>query len=340
MQTLEELRSKISVLPSLFAGESGAISPAEGESPNMNFGDGFPIAYSQNPQSDAQGRYIQRNDFNRFGEIASREALFKECGGVHTFSQKVSQYFKGYPQDAVLTAYDGTYLAKVESTESANTKPFYDEERKTLIPNVIDCPVTDDDDSEGTPSRVLWKSVGWIYGAEEGLFHLDLDYTRLKMLSPSGGIIDEDSLVIGMDCAIITGESAKTAASVKALLPISYETHIVDTAGNGVNWTMTNKGKCGVTMGHFPILWFTTATTFGVEFKLPYIGVTGGTGNYALSFFAKAGSTFSGQHHIYKDRIDILSHPEFNDKYYDQYINWVAIPIKATVRASGEEGKV
>lgn len=348
MRTIGELRSKIIPLPSRFANAAeaaSAISQPEGSEGEMNFEDGFPVAYSENPQAESpKGKYIQRNDMNRFGEIASREALFREAGGIHTYLKKVSQDASGYPKGAVLNAYDGTFLGKVESTESGVCKAFADEERggdgiPLVIPNVIDCPVKDDDDSQGDalPARVLWKSVDWIYGTVEGLFHLDLDYTRAQILPREGGVIQEDSMVIGMDVAVVTGIECSDPEGIP---PITFDTTIRSADGSGgIAWKITNKGHEGNCIGSLVIPWVGVSAEGGYIInvkKIPVIRATGGTGNYALTFFAKAGTYFSGQNHIYKGGMDILRHPDAVDKNFDPYINWVAIPFKKTIRTLEE----
>lgn len=347
MRTIEELRSKIIPLPSRFAlaadGE-GAISPPRGREDGMTFEDGFPIAYSKDPKGESPtGEYIQRNDMNRLGEIASREALFKEAGGVHTYLRQVSDDANGYPKGAILDAYDGIFLGKVESTESGVRKPFAEDEDSDgdiplVIPNVIDCPVKDDDDSsdDELPERVLWKSVDWIYGAEEGLFHLDLDYTRAQILPREGGVVKEDSLVVGIDVAEV---SVTGSLSPTDIPPLTYDTTIKSADGTkSISWSIMNKGHEGNIIGALMIPWVTVAGKgYNIRFKeVPVITATGGTGNYALSFFAKAGTFFTGQNHIYMNGIDILRHPDATDKNFDPYINWVAIPFKKIIRTLEE----
>lgn len=348
MRTIEELRSKLIPLPTRFAeaaeGE-GAISPPEGNEESMTFEEGFPRAYSESPSAESPtGKYIQRNDINRFGEIASREAVFKEAGGVHTYLKKVSDDAGGYPQGAILNAYDGVFLGKVESTEKGVRKAFAksesgDEGIPLVIPNVIDCPVKDDDDAQGDalPQRVLWKSVDWIYGTAEGLFHLDLDYTRAQILPPAGGVIRDDSLVVGIDVAVVGAEGNYTPTAAP---PLTYDTTIISPDGSeSLNWRITNKGHEGSFLGYLLFPWITASEEggYGITFKkLPIIRVTGGTGNYALSFFAKAGTYFSGENHIFVGGTDILRHPDAVDKNFDPYINWVAIPFKTTIRTLEE----
>ena len=349
MRTIEELRSKLIPLPSRFAEEAEgdvAISKPEGDEGGMTFEDGFPAAYSESPKAESpKGKYVQRNDMNRLGEIASREALFKEAGGIHTYLKKVADDASGYPRGAILNAYDGTYLGKVESTESGVRKAFADDESHEaiplVIPNVIDCPVKDDDDSQedALPERVLWKSVNWIYGAEEGLFHLDLDYTRAQILPREGGIIQDDSLVVGVDVAVVSvlGNYAPTA-----IPPLTYDTTIRSADGTeNINWSIKNKGHEGNVIGSLLIPWVGVSSEGGYNIKpkeIPVIKATGGTGNYALSFFAKAGTFFTGQNHIYLEdgTIDLLRHPDAVDKNFDPYINWVAIPFKTTIRTLEE----
>jgi len=349
MRTISELRGKIAAIPSLFAAgaDSGAISGSEGSPDGMNFTNGFPRAYSQDPGSPvSDGRYIQRNDVNRFGEIASREAVFRESGGIHTFQRKVADDFSGYPKSAILSAYDGLYLDKVESTENGNKKAFAEyssadadqEEIPLVIPDVIDCPVNDDDDSssdEAFPKRVLWKSVGYVYGSAEGLFHLELDYTRARKLT-DGDVITEDSLVVGYDLTFMTAVGSGSE-SAGLLWPMTYETRISNEDGNSVLWYINNKGRCGSVSGYYPYIYVALINgkvVFGFLY-CPVIWSTGGTGNFALSFFAKKGTSFSGISHIYAQKIDgkpvessdMLMYKDSEDDNFDRYVNWVAIPI-------------
>lgn len=323
MRTLEQLRKQVLPLPSLFA---KSATGSDDISATLDYENGFDRSFSSSISGG--GKYLLRNDFNRVGEIASRESHFKQAGGIHTFSEKVSEGFDGYPEGAMLSAYDGIAISKVESTESNNTKPFVDD-AGNIIPNVIDCPVIKDDekyDDEVYP-RVLWKSVDRVYGTEEGMFSLTLDYTRAKRLS-DGDIIEEDSLVIGERVALIV---VKQNVSVNAMLPMSHNTTI--STGDAVyqlkqNGTayITNKGKCGDAVGYF-IVYTLGGNAGAIQLKenhCPVVRVTGGTGNYHLSFFAKAGYSFSGSLHTYTvSGVDILQG--------DKTIIWTAIPIVPSV---------
>lgn len=318
MRTLTELRRKIFAIPNVFANSSDSVSEIPLSSDEgMNLQDGFPRSYAKDPNStEDKGRYVQRNDMNRFGEIASRESVFKESGGVHTFSSEVSSKLSGYPEGALLFAFDGTFLQKVESTISENTKAFVDEETELVVPNVIDCPIQDFDD------MVVWKSVDYIYGVSEGFFNIELDYSRAQFLPKEGGVVDVDSLVIGYDVAILT---AKGNYSIDALLPMTYETNI-SYGEKSSNWMIKSKGKCGSVEGSYPIVWVGAEGSIGLK-DIPYIKISSGTGNYSMSFFAKGGTTFYGQNHMYQGNVDILRHPNYANDKMDPYINWVAIPI-------------
>lgn len=346
MQSIAQLRNMLVALPSRFARASDD-APAGKTDERMNFEEGFPLAYSCDPEesdsseSDAseviEGRYLLRDDFNRFGEMSSRESMFKETGGVHTFSQDTAKAAGGYPERALLSAYDGVYLAKVESTESGNNKAFTDPETDEVVPGVIDCAVKDDDDSDpNAEERVLWRTAGWVYGVNEGLFNLELDYTRTQILPPEGGVIAADSVVIGIDVAILTGYGN---SSYSVLPPTSYETHI--TSQQTTNpLKFTNKGHTGCLLGYIYIPWITELSNGSLLpfFKqVPCMRVTGGTGNYALSFFAKGGTQFSGMRHAYVGKEDVLNKAIYTDRFFDPYINWIAIPFKPVVRTGEEE---
>ena len=312
MKSITQLRDWIYPLPTRFAVDREANDiPATSGDDELNFVDGFPRVYSENPKGESPigiGRYLLRKDFNSFGEMSSRESVFREAGGVHTFSSDAMDQAGGYPEGAMLSAYDGEYLAKVESTESKNKKAFIDA-AGNIEPGVIDCFTTDTDDSDDAEKRVLWHSAGWIYGQEEGMFRLYLDFTRAKILPQGGGVISEDSLVVGI---LVSMTALQGNDSIDALTSLEHTTNI--------SGTITNKGKCGEILGYTMLGWIEDS---GVSFKqIPVVRATGGTGNYAMSFFAKAGSSFSGKGKANGIERDIL---------------WFAIPIKAEIRTAGEE---
>ena len=320
MRTLEDLNKLIYPLPSLFAAQYSEadddqnISPIDGREGEMDFDGGFSEKYSQNPPD---GEYLQRNDFNRFGEFSTRESHFKQSGGVHTFAQQVSEDASGYPEGSVLTAYDGLYLSLVESTEAANTKAFYDETNNRIVPYVIDCPVKKDV-SDPLPARVLWRTVNYVYGIGTGLFSLKLDYTRATPLKP-GDKITVDSFVVGDKIAYIRYDVSSLID--QPIYPLTHTTTIANNENRLSLENITNKGKCGFVFDYLP------------GFNWPCVQKQGGCGIYQLSFFAKAGSVFSGEVSMYNGKKNILA----NVDPQKRAIEWTAIPIIPVVDSTTEE---
>ena len=308
MKSITQLRNWIYPLPTRFAEEADNI-PVASDDGKLNFTDGFPMVYSENPHGvSPTGRYLLRKDFNSFGEMASREALFREAGGIHTFSPNAINNTGGYPEGAMLSAYDGEYLYKVESTERNNKKAFLDDDG-AIKPGVIDC-LTKYDEEGDAEYRILWRSSGRVFGLEEEKFRLYLDFTRINILPQGGGIISEDSLVLGILIAMVGLKGG--GASIDDLTPLSHTTPM--------SGTIINKGKCGDIVGEIILPWIKEGK---LDFKgVPILRCSGGTGNYAMSFFAKAGTSFSGKGTAMDISRDIL---------------WVAIPIKAGITTDEEE---
>lgn len=303
MRNLEELREKIYPIPSLFAKD--AVESNDG-TPSLDY------AYGFKPVS--QQTYIERKEVNKFGELCSLESHYMQAGGVHSYSTPISNDFGGYPDRCLLYAYDGKYLHKVESTEGGNTKPFIDN-AGNVMPNVIDCPVTKPNDTNPIP-RILWKSVGNVFGITEGLFSLHLDYSKAQYL-PQGSIITSDSFVIGFQIVVPDFRRSGKNYSPSVLPSLESSTTI-----DSYTLRLSNKGRCGSIIGTFPYMWTAIIggqIVIGIEaFPIPVVG--GGSGNYALYFFAKAGTSFSG--------IVMTAQGTPSD------IKWVAIPIQPMVRES------
>lgn len=267
MKNLIELRAKISPIPSLFARDASDISSPEGRAGKMDFENGFSKDFAS---KESVGEYLQRNDFNRFGEIASREIHFKEAGGAHTYSQSVSDSLHGYPDNGVLVAFDGKMLTQVESQIQGNTVAFLDS-NDNIIPHIIDCLVTV---PSGAEKKVVWKTASRIYGIEEGLFSLSFDFTRISKLD-NGSVIDEDALIIGTDDVLINGSLKRR----------SFFTSLTTPDGT-FSETIASKGKSGDQYGYYP---------YPVLGDFPTFFSIAGSTNYFMSFFAKKGSTFTGR---------------------------------------------
>ena len=320
MRTFSDLRKYILPVPSLFAEGSTKISQETG-SDGKFYTEGFPIAYSRDPNSSNEslkGKYLLRNDFNRFGEIATRETHFRQSGGIHTFSKKVSSYSGGYPRDSVLDAFDGEYIQKVESTESGNTKSFVNNDG-IVVRNIIDCPVRKDDETTETAKRILWKSVGWINGIVHETIRLNLDYTKAYKVS-TGSLIKKDSLLIGSFIGFISHQTTE----ISTLQPLTHITNLSasDPLCSG-SIQVKNKGRYGD--AYYYMQWFIVTIVNGQmslkQLPCPYQSLTGGTGNYFLYFFVKGGTTFSFR----SDEVSAQNN-----------IEWMAIPYRPTVVESEE----
>lgn len=322
MRTLEELRKTVIPLPSRFA---GSVTGDDNISPSLDFENGFTRDYSTKYSSG--GKYLQRNDFNKLGETSTREPLFKQAGGWHTFANGVgsSSTYGGYPSNSMLLSFDGDYAKRVESTEESNTKPFAATKSGVPyiaeIPDVIDCLVKKPSESSNPNilARVLWRTAGRIYGVPEGLLTLKFDYTRAQHLA-SGDVVKEDSIVIGTYIGFFVYRQNLTVAS---MLPITHTTRISDGEGTHTK-TTTNKGRCGDAVG------FIYLAGWNPPRELPVPKVTGGTGNYSMCYFAKAGTSFSGTVKIYNQAgEDILAD--------NKDIQWTAIPIVPSIVTEEED---
>ena len=320
MRTFTDLRKYIQDVPSLFAEGSNKVSEENG-SDGKFYSEGFPIAYSRDPNastSSLKGKYLLRADFNRFGEISTRETHYRQSGGIHTFVQKVSSDAGGYPKDSVLDAFDGEYIKKVESTETGNTKSFVDD-NGIVVRNVIDCPVRKNEETEDVARRVLWRSVGWITGIGDGIFRLEIDYTKAQKVSP-GAIIKKDSLIIGS----FIGFKQYMTTEVSVLQPLTHTTIISasDPLCSGAVYVQ-NKGRYGD--AKYMESWFTVTINNGVmslkKQLCPYCSLTGGTGNYFLYFFVKGGTTFSFQS---------------EGVTQEDNIEWMSVPYRAMVEEPEE----
>ena len=297
MRTLAELKSKILPVPSLFARAAEDIAQEDDMTSEMNFQSGFSSVFAT---EDGIGQYLKRRDFNRMGEIASREIHFKEAGGVHTFSHQVVEKLSGYPKQGVLNAYDGYMQTQVESTFENNNVAFCDSEGN-LIPGVIDGFIFTSEKEK----QKAWHTVSKIYGTHEGLFSCNLDYSRATTLT-NGSIINEDSFVIGISVNLIVGHVNTR----------SFTTNITSPHGTFTQ-TIWAKGKSGDEEGYWPLIWVTSSGAVTI-IKLPTFGYIAGSTNYSMSFFAKKGSTFSANLNFVKNTTTI----------------WTAIPIQSIVEES------
>ena len=279
MKTLAELRQKIIALPCRFAEDLGnsdvdesiaAEDLGEDKDSEVTFRYGFPIVFSQDPHdSNLKGKYIQRNDINRIGEIASRESLFKQAGGIHEYSESVVEKLSGYPKGSMIGYYDDTSLTRMESQESYN-------------PNTI---VT-----ETLQYHKTWKPVTYIDGIDDDAFFVDLAYNEGYEFTQSG-TVKEDSFVVG----VINSWGG---------IPTTTQTSCKDVGADEPNIVaITNKGHSADSNGGFYI-YIAHLIIVVVDGKrsviyfvepvyMPVISSVGGTVSYSFSFFAKAGTQLS-----------------------------------------------
>ena len=206
MKTLAELNDLLADLPTPFAAEAepavgdfplsdiGADSESDSESyseldfAQVTYEKGVPQAFTGDSPS-----LMPLDDFNRLGNLATRELFFRRCGGIHTFSHPFSDENNGYAKGALLhldvSLADNKIFKAVESQEQNNDLDFASD------PSVIDARTLKPSDPEGATPRVLWKSADRVYGLAEGLVHFSVDYSRRQDVS-SGDALEEDSLVL------------------------------------------------------------------------------------------------------------------------------------------------
>ena len=320
MRTLEELRGRIVAVPSLFAEGRNQVAPDTG-SDGKFYTEGFSIDYSRDPNETSaslKGKYLLRKDFNRFGEISTRETHFRQSGGNHTFLKTVSSSAGGYPKGVLLDAFDGEYIEKVESTESGNTKSFVDDQG-IVIRNIIDCPVRKDEEPEETTKRILWKSVTRINGAGTSNLRVEFDYSNAKKVSP-GSVVKKDSVLVGS----FIGFRLYSTTDVTDLQPLTHTTTISteDPICSGTLY-IKNKGRYGDALA--AMMFVRVYIAYGIiqveKHPCYYCSVTGGTGNYFLYFMVKGGTTFAFQ-------------SEGVSK--NNNIEWMSIPYRPSVIATEE----
>ena len=112
-------------IPQPFASD-GDITAIEDTSTTVpNFSTGVPEIFSA-PYS-AGGSYFQRSMMNAIGNMASKNAFYRQCGGFYCFDQTVCDKIGGYPKGCVLHwLSNGQYLS-VQSLVDDNTHNFVTE---------------------------------------------------------------------------------------------------------------------------------------------------------------------------------------------------------------------
>ena len=195
MKSLAELNDLLTDLPSPFAATLPDMdfppeADASGE-PAVNYETGIPQEYAggSDDSSEEGGSLMPRADFNRIGNLATRELFFRRCGGLHTFDDDFSARNIGYTAGSLLNYDDGKVLKTVESQEDDNDLSFVDH------PAVIDAKTRKPSDASDAQARILWKSVGFVNCTGEGVAHVGVDYSRRQDIA-SGETLNEDSLVL------------------------------------------------------------------------------------------------------------------------------------------------
>lgn len=275
MKSIEELRAKTIPLPCAFAGEAGTGEVADFPTPgtdtdaSTSYQSGFPVKFATDPGT-ASGGHILRNDMNKIGEIATAELHFKEAGMKHEFRTGLLNSIVGYPLLCLFGHFDGEYLKHIESQSRDNVVNF------TENPLCIDNYVAE---TTGGEKKVFWKTVDKIYGLDEDLFRLEVDYSRVDKLHQTD-TLKEDSLIAIGDYGYPGEDATITPTSAKLTLTVGDQTIEFE-----------NKGKCGIKVVEEPINDPTQEVV--ITGDVPYPKEMCGYGNSTVVFYAKKGTAVS-----------------------------------------------
>ena len=273
MKSIEELRAKTIPLPCAFAGSAGEGEVADFPTPGTDtdaytsYQSGFPVKFATDP-STASGGHILRKDMNKVGELATAELHFKEAGMKHEFQTDLLNSIVGYPLLCLFGHFDGKYIKHIESQSRDNAVNF------TANPLCIDNYVAE---TAGGEKKVFWKTVDKIYGLDEDLFRLEVDYSRVDKLQPTD-TLKEDSLIVIGDYGYPGEGSVITPASASLTLTVGDQTIEFD-----------NKGRCGIKIGNVGI----TEGDIVIDGSVPYPDEMCGYGNSTVVFYAKKGTAVS-----------------------------------------------
>lgn len=273
MKNLLELRKKMMAIPSRFASKLSSTADIKEadfgralSDTDVSFGGGFPTPFSKDPkETGINGEYIQRNDLNRIGEIASREAFYKQNGGVYFFDEDVSEKFSGYSKGSMLGFYDGVCLTNYESQISFNKNKIFNAHGNL---------------------NATWRLCSHIYGVQENSFSVELDYSHATTHSASV-TVEQDSYVIGTQYffggmgATMNSKTTCGAGSIS----IPNKGHLSEEVK-----TITNDVVV------FNVVIFNGQVFVGSKtysFASPIQSKTGGGANYSFAFFAKANTKIS-----------------------------------------------
>ena len=271
MKTLDELRAVLCKdIPCPFASEADAVSdfPYSVSDDETNFVTGIVGKYAQ--ATGDGGELMPRGDFNRIGEIATRELFFRQSGAIHSFDSAYTAANGGYAEGALLLRDDGKYLLPVESTESDNDLDF------TQSPSPVGTLANKPTDPADAPPRVLWKPAASGHGLGFGGIDFSVDFSRRHDLS-QGETLSADSLVsIGFCCygvGNVWRETEGTAGPVRMFFTVGDDPKTQD-------MYMTYKGAQGVKGGGLGLI-----LPWGPFYWARFFGV----GNDQLCFFARKG---------------------------------------------------
>ena len=276
MKSIEELRAKTIPLPCSFAGEAGAGEIADFPMPGTDtdaytsYQSGFPVKFATDP-STASGGHILRKDMNKVGELATAELHFKEAGMKHEFQEDLLGSIVGYPLLCLFGHFDGEYLKHIESQSSDNVVNFTD--NPLCIDNYVAATV-------GGEKKIYWKTADKIYGLDEDLFRMEVDYSRVDKLQPTD-TLKEDSLIAIGDYGYPGEGDTITPTRAKLTLTVGDQTIAFE-----------NKGKCGIKVLEEPI-----AESKKYQIKIvknvKYPAQMCGYGNSTVVFYAKKGTAVS-----------------------------------------------
>lgn len=215
-----------------------------------------------------QDHDVLRKDMNKVGELATAELHFKEAGMNHKFQADLLNSIVGYPLLCLFGYFDGEYLKHIESQSRDNAVNF------TANPLCIDNYVAA---TVGGEKKIYWKTVDKIYGLDEDLFRLEVDYSRVDKLQPTD-TLKEDSLIVIGDYGYPGEGSVITPASASLTLTVGDQTIEFD-----------NKGRCGIKIGNVSI----TESDIVIDDSVPYPEEMCGYGNSTVVFYAKKGTAVS-----------------------------------------------
>ena len=217
-----------------------------------------------------QDHDILRKDMNKVGEIATAELHFKEAGMKHEFRTDLLNSIVGYPLLCLFGHFDGKYLKHIESQSRDNTVNFT--KKPLCIDNYVAATV-------GGEKKIHWKTVDKIYGLDEDLFRLEVDYSRVDKLQPTD-ILKENSLIAIGDCGYPGEDATITPTRAKLTLTVGDQTIEFE-----------NKGKCGIKVVEEPINDPTQEVV--ITGNVPYPKEMCGYGNSTVVFYAKKGTAVS-----------------------------------------------